>query len=220
MNLQNNPTLSDHVDWKWYSSVTCIPPGSLFFRCVIWCVCDVFVMCYLMHIKCLFSHPLMGALGYSWGSSWKTGEGEGLRCFTKSWKKQTGCELSKTWDCDFEVWKAQHHCVQHSPHLAAAIFKVFCTLLPTNNCYLINTLETGNCKSELCIKSVLFEACGFKLGKTNTNHSWANVGGSGPAGIDCQKFLTPVQPFCEVAANMCEYRCSKYEQYRWCLKYV
>ena len=177
-------------------------------------------MCYLMHIKCLFSHPLMGALGYSWGSSWKTGEGEGLRCFTKSWKKQTGCELSKTWDCDFEVWKAQRHCLPHSPHLAAAIFKVFCTLLPTNNCYLINTLETGNCKSELCIKSVLFEACGFKLGKTNTNHSWANVGGSGPAGIDCQKFLTPVQPFCEVAANMCEYRCSKYEQYRGCLKYV
>ena len=101
----------------------------------------------------------------------------------------------------------------HTLHIWQAIFKVFCTLLPTNNCYLINTLETGNCKSELCIKSVLFEACGFKLGKTNTNHSWANVGGSGPAGIDCQKFLTPVQPFCEVAANMCEYRCSKYEQY-------
>ena len=93
VNLQNNPTLSDHVDWKWYSSVTCIPPGSLFFRCVIWCVCDVFVMCYLMHIKCLFSHPLMGALGYSWGRSWETGEGEGLRCFTKSWKSKQDANL-------------------------------------------------------------------------------------------------------------------------------
>ena len=74
--------------WAIMWHVTCIPPGSLFFRCVIWCVCDVFVMCYLMHIKCLFSHPLMGALGYSWGSFWETGEGEGLRCFTKSWKSK------------------------------------------------------------------------------------------------------------------------------------
>ena len=203
-------------------------------------------MCYLMHIKCLFSHPLMGALGYSWGSSWKTGEGEGLRCFTKSWKKQTGCELSKTWDCDFEVWKAQRHCVLHSPHLA--IFKVFCTLLPTNNCYLINTLETGNCKSELCIKSVLFEACGFKLGKTNTNHSWANVGrgirarrNRLPKVFDpsatflwgCSKYvriqvqqirtIRVVPQICiytKDAPNMCECMCSKYEQYCWCLKYV
>ena len=45
---------------------------------------DAFVMCYLMHIKCLFSHPLMGALAYSSGSSWETGEGEGAYCFTIS----------------------------------------------------------------------------------------------------------------------------------------
>ena len=195
------------------------PCPALFPICYLmrlWCICDVLFDAHQMFIfpspdggTWLFLRELLEDRG-----------GEGLRCFTKSWKKQTGCELSKTWDCDFEVWKAQRHCLPHSPHLAAAIFKVFCTLLPTNNCYLINILEPGNCKSELCIKSVLFEACGFKLGKTNTNHSWANVGGSGPAGIDCQKFLTPVQPFCEVAANMCEYRCSKYEQYGWCLKYV
>ena len=126
-----------------------------------------------------------------------------------------------------------------SVHIWQAIFKVFCTLLPVNNSYLIKTFETWNCKLEVCIKSVLFEACGFKLGKTNTNHSWANVGGSGPAGIDCQKFFDPSATFlwgwcCKYvriqvqqirtillvpqicintkdAANMYRYRCSKYE---------
>ena len=136
----------------------------------------------------------------------------------------------------------------HTLHTWQAIFKVFCTLLPTNNCYLINTLETGNCKSELCIKSVLFEACGFKLGKTNTNHSWANVGrgirarrNRLPKVFDpsatflwgCSKYvriqvqqITTIQVVPQIcintkdAPNMCECMCSKYEQYCWCLKYV
>ena len=64
-------------------------------------------MCYLMHIKCLFSHPLMGALGYSWGRSWETGEGEGLRCFTKSWKSKQDANLVRP-GCFYPVLSILH----------------------------------------------------------------------------------------------------------------
>ena len=103
----------------------------------LWCICDVLFDAHQMFIfpspdggTWLFLRELLGDRG-----------GGGASMFHKVLKKQTGCALSMTWvflswDCDFEVWKAQSHCVPHCPHLAAAIFKVFCTLLPSNNCYL------------------------------------------------------------------------------------
>ena len=86
-----------NLEWSWgLKPIFCRDMYSPWPRSFSDVLFDAFVMCYLMHIKCLFSHPLMGALAYSSGSSWETGEGEGAYCFTISKSPETAISIKNS----------------------------------------------------------------------------------------------------------------------------